>query len=293
MGHAYRAAINKVKWPVDGGYEIKWVFFVATGYASKVNEHYGINVFAYDLISGAQLWKFSQEYADAVNDIPGAVTLFDINYDTFVDRVYVGDMNGRMWEIDALDGTNVNGGDIPLWNCGVGKPISVSPAITEIEGNVVVIFGTGGADWASNAQAYAIYAVDATDKQETPTYAGGAGTLLWQVDLAVGEKVWSSPTIAAGQIYIATAFGTMESSNPRRDLPVGGQATGSLYSLDVESGSESWSIDNIGKTRGSLYVDRQHVSLTTIDNQIIQVGDEDDFSEGNVNNVITWAWQQP
>jgi len=291
MGHAYRAAINKLKWPVEGGYEIKWVFFVATGYASIAEDHGGINVFAYDLISGAELWHFSQEYADSVNDIPGAVTLVDINYDTFVDRVYVGDMNGRMWEINALDGTNVNGGDIPLWNCGVGKPISVSPAITQIQGNVVVIFGTGGADWASNNQAYAIYAVDATEKQGTPTYAGGAGTLVWQVDLAVGEKVWSSPTIAAGQIYVATAFGTMESSNPRRDLPVAGQPTGSLHSLNLESGSESWSIDNIGKTRGSLYVDRQHVSLTTIDNQVVQVGGGD-FAEGNVNNVITWAWQE-
>ena len=291
MGHAYRAAINKVKWPVEGGYEIKWVFFVATGYASIVEAHGGINVFAYDLISGAELWHFSQGYADSVNDIPGAVTLFDIDYDTFVDRVYVGDMNGRMWEINALDGTNVNGGNIPLWNCGVGKPISVSPAISEIEGNVVVIFGTGGADWASNDQAYAVYAVDATEKQETPTYAGGAGTLLWKVDLAVGEKVWSSPTIAAGQIYIATAFGTMESSNPRRDLSVAGQPTGSLYSLKLEDGSKSWSIDNIGKTRSSLYVDRQHVNLTTMDNQVIQVGGGD-FSEGNVNNVITWAWRE-
>jgi hypothetical protein len=207
----------------------------------------------------------------------------------------VGDMNGRMWEINALDGTNPNGTDdgkqIPLWNCGVGNPISVSPAIIRFN-PVVVIFGTGGADWASNDQAYAIYAVNATEKQENPTYAGGAGTLFWQVDLAVGEKCWSSPTLAAGQVYLATAFGTMESSNPRSDLPVGGQSTGSLYSLNMETGSQSWSIDNIGKTRGSLYVDRQHVYLTTVDNQVIQVGDEDDFSESSVNNVIMRAWRE-
>ena len=301
MGHAYRAAINKVKWPVYEdeeitGYELKWIFFVATGYTSIVEEHGGINVFAYDLISGAKLWHFSQEYADSVNDIPGAVTLFDIDDDTFVDRVYVGDMNGRMWELNALDGTNPNGVDgdgnqVPLWNCGVGNPISVSPAITLIYDNLVVIFGTGGADWAANDQAYAIYAVSATDKQETPTYAGGAGTLLWQADLAVGEKAWSSPTIAAGQVYLATAFGTMESSNPGYDLPVGGQPTGNLYSLNLEDGSESWSIDNIGKIRGQPYVDRQHINLTTIDNQIIQIGNEN-FSEGSDSaiNVVLRAW---
>jgi len=308
MGHTYRAAINKVKWPVyEGGvitgHEIKWVSFVATGYASIAEAHGGVNVFAYDLISGEKLWHFSQEYADSVNDIPGAVTLLDIDDDTFVDRVYVGDMNGRMWEINALDGTNPNETEdvdgvtkqIPLWNCGVGNPISVSPAITEIDGDVVVIFGTGGADWASiaNDKRYYIYAVNATDKQESPTYAGGAGTLYWDpIELASGEKVWSSPTIAAGQIYIATAFGTMESSNPRRDVAVSGQATGKLHSINLESGIESWSIDNIGKTRGSLYVDRQHVYLTTIDNEVVQVGDESDFSEGNVNNVVLRAWRE-
>jgi len=281
MGNAYRAAIGKVKLPVYdeeefSNYEIKWMVFVATGYASMVDQHGGINVFAYDL-SGQKQWKFSREYADAVNDIPGAVTLFDTDGDTFVDRVYVGDMNGRMWELNAVDGTNPNG-ENPLWNCGVGKPISASPAITRLHnGHVVVIFGTGGTDWASNEQAYAMYAVDATD-----------GTLLWQLDLAVGEKVWSSATIAAGQVLFATAFGTMESANPRGDMGY----TGKLRSVNLESGSESWSMDNIGKARGSLYVDRQHAYLSAIPNEIIQIGGEDFSSAGSANNVILRAWRQ-
>jgi len=109
------------------------------------------------------------------------------------------------------------------------------------------------------------------------------------VDLDVGEKVWSAPTIAAGEIFAATTFGTMESSNPRDDLSVEGH-TGNLYSIDLKDGSVSWSISDIGKTRSSLYVDRQHVHLTTIDNQVIQVGDEN-FSAGNANNVVLKAWR--
>jgi len=191
MGHAFRAALAKIAWPVKNvddeiiGYEAKWVVFIATGFASIAEAHGGINVFAYDLQTGNKLWHFSQVYADSVNDIPGSITAFDITGDNFVDKLYVGDMNGRMWEINAIDGTNPNGTEeidgvtkqIPLWNCGVGNPISVSPAIIHFN-PVIVIFGTGGADWASNDQAYAIYAVDATDKQESPTYADGAGTLL-------------------------------------------------------------------------------------------------------------------
>lgn len=301
MGHAFRVAINKVKSPVTDNegnitdYEIKWMVFVATGYAAIAEVHGGINVFAYDLQSGAKLWHFSQSYSDAVNDIPGAITLFDIDDDGFMDRIYVGDMNGRLWELNVLDGTNPNGADqtgkqIPLWNCGVGKPIAVSPSITRIN-PVVVVFGTGGTDWASNAQSYAVYAVNATDKQGTPTYANGAGTLLWKKDLAVGEKVWSSPTIASGQVYIGTSFGTMESGDPRNDLLVTGQSSGNLYSIKLSDGTTTFSIADIGKIRGSAYVDRQHAYLTTIDNQIVQIGDAN-FAEGTADNVVLRAWRE-
>jgi hypothetical protein len=50
-------------------------------------------------------------------------------------------------------------------------------------------------------------------------------------------------------------------------------------------------MDDIGKVRGSLYVDRQHVYLTTNSNEVIQIGDEN-FSPGNANNVKLKAWKQ-
>jgi Tfp pilus tip-associated adhesin PilY1 len=308
MGHAYRASVNRVRWPEkdgDGnitGYELKWVVYVATGYLNIAEDHGGINVFAFDLTTGDKLWHFSDQYVDSVNDIPGAVTLFDTTGDQFVDRVYVGDMNGRLWELDAMDGTNPHGTvdvdgvtkQMPLWNAGVGKPISVSPAIIRDSGHVVLIFGSGGADWAADDQAYSIYAVDATELNETPTYAEGAGTLLWEQTLDEGEKVWSTPTIAAGRIYVATASGTMESTNPGEDVA----GAGYLYSLDLKSGDKAWtSVDNpegrvdVGKGLSSVYVDRRHVYLTTINNEIRQIGD-DDFTAGQANNVLLKAWRE-
>jgi hypothetical protein len=300
MGHAYRTAIGKVK----SGEELKWMVFVATGNASIVEEHGGINIFAFDLISGAKLWHFSNDYSDAVNDIPGSITLFDTDDDTFVDRVYVGDMNGRMWELEALDGTNpygtVQSGDdigkeIPLWNAGVGNPISVSPAIVRVN-PVILIFGTGGTDWAATNQHYYVYAVKAEgrdDPENPPSYAGGAGTLYWdqEIELPLGEKVWSTPTIAAGNIYLATAIGTMESGSPRSDLASSGQDTGTFYSISLDDGSQNWSISNIGKVRGSVFVDKQHAYLTTINNEIIQIG-SDTFPADIVNNVVLRAWRQ-
>ena len=305
MGYSYRAALNKVKWPIKDdygqitGYKQKWVVYTACGYATIAEDHGGINVFAFDLVTGQKLWNFSSAYSDSVNDIPGAVTLFDMDGDNLMDRIYVGDMNGRMWELDAIDGTNPNGTEevlgiekeIPLVNCGVGNPISVSPAIGMINGRVVLIFGTGGADWASDDQAYSMYCVDVTNKKATKTYADGAASVKWKVDLAVGEKVWSAPSIAAGQLYFATSFGSMESGSPADDVAGIGGNTGNIYSLNVNDGSETWKISNVGKVRGSVYVDRQHVYASTIDGKIIQVGG-DDFSAGTTDNVIMMNWRE-
>jgi hypothetical protein len=313
MGHAYRVAIDKVKWPVKEvddengngvaneilGYEMKWVVFLSTGYADIATNHGGIHVFAFDLKTGSKLWVFSAEYADSVNDIPGSATVFDIDGDSFADRVYVGDMNGRLWELDTVDGTNPNGqeviGDttkeIPLFNAGVGYPISVSPAVVKNDGHTVLVFGTGGADWASDAQTYAIFAVDATDKQSVPTYANGAGTLLWQKNLGAGEKVWSTPTVAYGYIFVATAFGSMEGSDPRMDIPVTGQASGNFLKLKLADGGLAWQLSDIGKVRGSIFVDRQHAYMTTIDGQVIQIGGSD-FAAGTGNRVVLRTWRQ-
>jgi hypothetical protein len=313
MGHAYRVAIDKVRWPITEvgdandngiadeilGHEMKWVVFVSTGYADIATNHGGIHVFAFDLKTGSKLWVFSAEYADSVNDIPGSATVFDIDGDSFADRVYVGDMNGRLWELDTVDGTNPNGqeviGDttkeIPLFNAGVGYPISVSPAVVKNDGHTVLVFGTGGADWASDAQTYAIFAVDATDKQSVPTYANGAGTLLWQKNLGAGEKVWSTPTVAYGYIFVATAFGSMEGSDPRMDIPVTGQASGNFLKLKLADGGLAWQLSDIGKVRGSIFVDRQHAYMTTIDGQVIQIGGSD-FAAGTGNRVVLRTWRQ-
>jgi hypothetical protein len=208
-------------------------------------------------------------------------------------------MNGRMWELDAIDGSNPNGtegiGDdekqIPLYNAGIGNPISVSPAILQSGGHTILVFGTGGADWAADDQIYAIYAIDATTKQSVPNYADGAGTELWKFELEAGEKVWSTPTVAYGYVFVATAFGSMEGSDPRQDVAITGQPSGNFLKLKLADGDEAWKLTDIGKVRGSIFVDRQHAYMTTIDGQIIQIGGED-FGAGTGSRVVLRTWRQ-
>jgi hypothetical protein len=330
MGHAFRAAIDKVKVPViddyghpvlDGygnpTYTVKWMVYVATSFVDIAEAHGGINVFAFDLRTGTEQWTFSSTYADSVNDIPGAVTTCDIDGDTLADRIFVGDMNGRMWELaltddpdgnwttghsvhiaeypDPVDPTRTLTKEIPLFNADIGNPISVSPAIVSRNGHRLLIFGTGGADWASNVKGYHVYAVDVTaagaltqdDKDKNCQDTGGAIGAVWSLATAEGEKVWSSPTISAGQIWIVTSFGTMESADPKSDTA----GSSNLRVLDLDTGQNVWDDPlQIAKVRGSVYVSRKHVYMTTIEGEIVQLGDEDDFSAGIGNRVVLKSW---
>jgi hypothetical protein len=107
--------------------------------------------------------------------------------------------------------------------------------------------------------------------------------------LDAGEKVWSSPTVAGDIVYVATATGTMDSDSPRDDLAGSGKLR-AIHLKGSSKGTLAWSRDDIGKARGSLYVDRQHIYLTTIDNKVVQIGNET-FNEGGASNVKLRTWK--
>jgi type IV pilus assembly protein PilY1 len=335
MGYSFRTALDRVKVPVldqdgnpiPGKYAVKWMVYVATSFSDIAEDHGGINVFAFDLETGIEQWVFSSTYADSVNDIPGAVTTFDIDDDTLADRIFVGDMNGRMWEIALTDdpagnyeaGESVHEYDgpdpsdpdktlnipIPLYAAGIGNPISVSPAVITKNSHVILIFGTGGADWAGNDKRYHVLAVDATEvgrltQNEKNTFYKLYGMPMeppsdpvltnkfvpLKLTLEPGEKVWSSPTFSAGQIWVVTSFGSMESVDPTGDKA--GYSNLRLLSLDKDP--EDWpDPKKIGKVRGSIFVSRKHVYMTTFDGEMLQFGDED-FTAGTGNRVVLKAW---
>ena len=70
----------------------------------------GLEVFAIDVGTGQKLWRSEEPYADATrasdNTVPAGVSLRS-GVDG-VNRLYAGDMEGRVWELDAATGANVN-----------------------------------------------------------------------------------------------------------------------------------------------------------------------------------------
>jgi hypothetical protein len=129
--------------------------------------------------------------------------------------------------------------------------------------------------------------LDQNDKDDNAKAFGAAIDAIWSLATADGEKVWSSPTIAAGQIWIVTSFGTMESADPKSDTA----GSSNLRVLDLGTGQNIWDDPlQIGKVRGSIYVSRKHVYMTAFDGEIIQIGHATDFSAGTANRVVLKSW---
>jgi type IV pilus assembly protein PilY1 len=116
LGLTYGTAIGKV-W---SGNAFQYVAYVATNAADYTSDaplgYKGIEVFAIDVVTGQKLWQWERRYRRATpggaviadNTIPGRVALADVDADGSVDRIYVGDLEGHLWELGARDGRNLN-----------------------------------------------------------------------------------------------------------------------------------------------------------------------------------------
>jgi len=117
MGYTWGTAVGQL-WR---GNTFAYVAYVATSAADWTDAtapmgYKGLEVFAIDLVDGHKLWQWENWYRRknaagtviADNGIPGRPALVDMDMDGVVDRLYVGDMEGHMWELNARDGTNAN-----------------------------------------------------------------------------------------------------------------------------------------------------------------------------------------
>lgn len=107
------------------------------GYTYKTDS-VGNSIYMVDAVTGALLWRASRTGADLNisamrHSIPSTVSVFDLNNDTFADRLYVGDMGGLVFRFDIYNGnavsTLVTGGviaDLGAYSYGAPQAMSVS-----------------------------------------------------------------------------------------------------------------------------------------------------------------------
>ena len=280
MGHAYKTAISRVFLNTNPA-EATYVVYVATGYAVPGQMSGGVRVYAFRLDNAQKLWEFHASYNRSVNDIPGALTVVDQNNDGFADWVFVGDNNGRLWQLSANTGENPYGG-APLYDAGNDDPIATSPAVAVAGGEIVLFFGTGGTDWApaDANHIHKIIAVKAGPPADHADVGQGVGEVLFSYDLDVGEKVFASPILSGDILFVGTVVGTVESANPTDDYLADGMARGSLRALDVGNAvggaagdpTVEAKLDNAGNFRGTLHVENGAVYGASVNGDIVQLG---------------------
>jgi type IV pilus assembly protein PilY1 len=89
----------------------RWVTFLGGGFDTNhdndpvtLPDTMGTAVFVVDVLDGTLVKRFSNaEIADMTNAIPSDVTRVDTDGNGKVDRLYVGDLGGRMWRFDLCD----------------------------------------------------------------------------------------------------------------------------------------------------------------------------------------------
>jgi type IV pilus assembly protein PilY1 len=89
----------------------KWVAFIGGGYDTNQDnspvtsaDSKGRAIYVVDILNGSQVWRYSfAENSAMTYSIPTDIARVDVNGDGWVDRLYAGDMGGRMWRFDVGD----------------------------------------------------------------------------------------------------------------------------------------------------------------------------------------------
>ncbi|HEY3358334.1 MAG TPA: hypothetical protein VGQ83_34115 [Polyangia bacterium] len=220
--------------------------------SSDISGGRGLAVYALDAADGTFAWWFRHDYAqrkyagmtvDTPNDIPAPPAVAPTTASGALDRLFIGDFDGNVWQLDATTGGPA--GTNPLFTTATaGQPIGAPLAITRgiSGGHLMVVAGTGGADWTLAGplgDQFALYVIDATTRAYRTI---GAGVI------PVGERVFAQPVVRGQEAFAAsTSTGMNQPLDCTSDLSGG---TGTLYRANLENSSIAITTLNTGTIAG-------------------------------------------
>jgi type IV pilus assembly protein PilY1 len=299
----------------DGTVNGKWVAFIGGGYDSDNQDlenpytsspdSKGRAVYAADITTGAKIWRWSNaEDATMTYSIPSDIAKVDTNGDGKIDRLYAGDMAGRMWRFD------ISGSDTTKWTGKIIFQSNPDGATTNLRrifyppdvtlendnGNYeMVFFGTGDREHPSDKtiinRLYAIKdknpstpyketndLVDVTsDQLQTGTPDDIKTTLAdlnakngWFIQLipsTSGEKCLASTVVFSKTAYFTT-FSPATDAPPGGDPCYVGEGTAKLYELGYKNGNAVYDLDMSG-TEVLSKSDRSEVIGSSIPSGVI------------------------
>jgi type IV pilus assembly protein PilY1 len=275
--------IGKIAYNNDTGE--KWVMFIGGGYDGNqdndpiiVPDSKGRAIYVVDVLDGSLIWRYSnaENSEEMTYSIPSDITIVDTNGDRKIDRLYVGDMGGRIWRFDigVPDTTQWEGKIIFKSNqlTDDRRKIFYPPDVTleKDSGNYeMLFFGTGDREHPKeSANVNRLYSVkdknsltvltendlvDVTqdllqDPSTSPTDQTAILNALdnkegWYIklDQNPGEKCLSNPVVYSGVVYYTTfapTFGT------ETDPCFVGEGTGKFYALKYRTGNAVFNLDD-------------------------------------------------
>jgi type IV pilus assembly protein PilY1 len=280
--------------PVFGkiAYKNKDVVFLSAGYDSNqdndpvvASDTMGRGIYVVDLLKGDLIWRYTNaEDANMEWSIPSDIAALDTTGSGYIDRLYVGDMGGRMWRFDIEDSKTSNWTGSILLNASSsitpGDPlrkIFYPPDVTQEEYYEFVFFGTGDRahpkemdvtnriyavkDRGTGTTLFESDLIDVTDNLlQDPGYSGDKGALRnqilsgdgWYITLSdhVGEKVLAPSLVFGGASYLTTFTPSEASADPCL-VPEG---TARLYALAYRTGE---AVVNFDTTNDGIGADLQ------------------------------------
>jgi len=311
----------------------RWVAFMGSGYDNDTSYTVGDRFYAIRVDNGQVIHytpaisqvdtaalgggRSAYRYPNIVATIPGSPTAIDLDRNGFLDTIYVGDLDGRLYRMDVT-GTNAGQWTLAaIYTDYLYYPIVTKPAVwvDPLEGGPArarVYFGTGGDDTApadrnysfvslidsgGNAVAVEWYLGVPAELALSPSYQRG--------DLGLGSKVWADPVIADQVVYFSTLRGSIEAVNPCLNLgdagrlyaryirytsaiPVGGTA------FKTTSGSPPEYLDLISKARRAVTVGEAERVAGRVNKREIYVQEYDSTLEkleqpiGSLLRIKSW-----
>ncbi len=234
--------------------EDAWLAFTGSGYDNSTSEVVGNVFYAVDAETGEYFWAFYAGEVDTTGDlgwnipntISGSPSVIDIDQDGYADRVYVADLDGRMWKVDvSIEYEDPNSWEaVTIYEDSRNYPIISKPAvwIDYISGGTIprLYFGTGGDDSAPSDATYSFIALKDAPTPEVEWYLGDDSILNLPAekdmgDLSSGERVWADPKVADYVVYFSTLTGNIDSVDPCESIT----GVGKLYAryIQVQAGT--------------------------------------------------------
>jgi hypothetical protein len=232
-----------------------WVGFIGSGYDNSTDDVLGNVLYAVDLSDGSIFWTFeadevdtsdparpNAQFANIQNTLPGSASSVDIDRNGYMDRVYFGDLDGRLWKVDVSPEfeTADSWDAVELYLDPDNYPIVTQPAVWRNPAGATadprIYFGTGGDDAAPNLATYSFVAlIDRTAGPEIEWYLGVPNGIRTaerdEGDLVAGEKVWADPVVEDYTVFFSTLTGSIEAVDPCLNLA----GLGKLYARFIIS----------------------------------------------------------